>query len=142
MRKRRGSLHFGMMFMIPDEVMRGPVVRTSEQSQQMPVHIRAAQERFGPDASEYVQRKLCDKLARFGDSIERVSVRVKDVNGPRGGVDQLCRIKVVMRGRPSVIFESRDSSLNAAVDVALAGVQRAVRRTTARRRTKPLRSIQ
>ena len=77
----------------------------------------------------------------FGSSIERVSVRVKDVNGPRGGVDQLCRIKVVMRGRPSVIFESRDSSLNAAVDVALAGVQRAVRRTTARRRTKPLRSI-
>jgi hypothetical protein len=46
-----------------------------------------------------------------------------------------------MRGQPSVIFESRDSSLNAAVDVALAGVQRAVRRTTARRRTKPLRSI-
>jgi hypothetical protein len=66
---------------------------------------------------------------------------VKDVNGPRGGVDQVCRIKVVMRGQPSVIFESRDSSLNAAVDVALAGVQRAVRRTTARRRTKPLRSI-
>ena len=81
-----------------------------------------------------MQRKLCNKLARFGSFIERVSVRVKDVNGPRGGVDQLCRIKVVMRGQPSVIFESRDSSLNAAVDVALAGVQRAVRRKTARRR--------
>jgi len=116
-------------------------VRTSAQSQQMPIHIRAAQERFGADASDYVQRKLCKKLARFGSFIERVSVRVKDVNGPRGGVDQLCQIKVVMRGQPSVIFESRDSSLNAAVDVALAGVQRAVRRTTARRRTKPLRSI-
>lgn len=108
----------------------------------MPIHIRAAEERFGPDASDYVQEKLCSKLARFGSSIERVSVRVRDVNGPRGGVDQMCRIKVVMRGQPSVIFESRDSSLNAAVDVALAGVQRAVRRTTARRRMKPLRSIQ
>ena len=116
-------------------------MRTSAQSQQMPIHIRAAQERFGADASDYVQRKLCKKLARFGSSIECVSVRVKDVNGPRGGVDQLCQIKVVMRGQPSVIFESRDSSLNAAVDVALAGVQRAVRRTTARRRTKPLRSF-
>lgn len=115
-------------------------MRTSEQSQQMPIHIRAALERFGPDASNYVQRKLCTKLARFGGSIERVSVRVMDVNGPRGGVDQLCRIKVVMRGQPSVIFESRGSSLNAAIDVALAGVQRAVRRTTARRRMKPLRS--
>jgi ribosome-associated translation inhibitor RaiA len=130
-----------MMSVIPDDAMRGPILRTSEQSQQLPIHIRAAQERFGPDANDYVQRKLCTKLARFGSFIERVSVRVKDVNGPRGGVDQVCRIKVVMRGQPSVIFESRDSSLNAAVDVALAGVQRAVRRTTARRRTKPLRSI-
>ena len=65
---------------------------------------------------------------------------VKDINGPRGGVDQLCRIKVVLRGQPSVIFESRDASLNAAVDGALAGVQRAVHRTTARRRTKPRRT--
>jgi ribosome-associated translation inhibitor RaiA len=117
-------------------------VLTSDQSLKMPIHIRAAQERFGADASDYMQRKLCRKLARFSNSIERVSVRVKDVNGPRGGVDQLCQIKVVMRGQPSVIFESRDSSLNAAVDAALAGVQRAVRRTTTRRRTKSSRSIQ
>ena len=82
---------------------------TPDQSRQMPIHIRAARERFGGDASDYVQRKLCDKLARFNGSIDRISVRVKDVNGPRGGVDQLCRIKVVMRGRPSVIFESRDA---------------------------------
>jgi hypothetical protein len=142
MRKRRGLFQIiGMMSVVPDDAMRGPVVRTSDQSPKMPIHIRAARERFGADASDFVQRKLCKKLARFGNSIERVSVRVKDVNGPRGGVDQLCQIKVVMRGQPSVIFESRDSSLNAAVDVALSGVQRAVRRTTARRRAKPLRSI-
>ena len=107
----------------------------------MPIHIRAAQAQFGSHATDYVQRKLCAKLARFGSSIERISVRVKDLNGPRGGVDQLCRIKVVMRGQASVIFESRESSMNAAVDVALAGAQRAVRRMTERRRTKPLRSI-
>lgn len=130
------------MPVVPDDAMRGPIVHTSYQPQQMPIHIRAVQKGFGADANDYVQRKLCDKLAKFNNSIDRISVRVKDVNGPRGGVDQLCRIKVVMRGRPSVIFESRDASLNAAVDAALAGVQRAVRRTTARQRTKPLRLIQ
>lgn len=113
-------------------------MRTFEQSQKIPVHIRAPAEHFGTSASNYVQRKISNKLGRFDNAIERVSVRVKDVNGPRGGVDQLCRIKVVMRGQPSVIFESRDASLNAAVDVALAGVQRAVRRTTERRRARPL----
>lgn len=57
----------------------------------------------------------------------------------RGGVDQVCRIKVVLHGLPSVVFESRDASLRASVDGALSGVERTVRRTLPRRRMKPLR---
>jgi ribosome-associated translation inhibitor RaiA len=105
----------------------------------MPIHIRADATGFGPVARDYVRRKLGTKLEKFSSSIERVSVRVEDVNGPRGGVDQACRVKVVLTGLPSVVFESRDASLNAAVDGALSGVQRAVRRATQRRRMKPLR---
>lgn len=105
----------------------------------LPVHIRAPQAALGTEARAYVRRKLGTKLGKFARSIERVSVRVEDVNGPRGGVDQSCRIKVVLRGLPSVLFESRDASLNAALDVALSGTQRAVKRATQRRRMKPLR---
>ena len=105
----------------------------------MPVHILAATHKLGSVGRDHVRRKLGVKLGKFSSSIERVSVRIKDVNGPRGGVDQLCQIKVVLHGLPSVVFENRDTSLNAAVDVALSGVQRAVRRATQRRRTKPLR---
>jgi hypothetical protein len=79
------------------------------------------------------------RLGKFTPSIERVSVRTQDVNSSRGGIDRVCRIKVVLSGLPSVVFESRDASLNAAVDGALAGVERAVRRTLQRRRMKPLR---
>lgn len=107
--------------------------------QKFPVHIRSTKAAFGAPARDYVRRKLGSKLGKFAASIERVSVRVEDMNGPRGGVDQSCRIKVVLRGLPSVVFESRDASLSGAVDAALSGVQRAVRRTTQRRRTKPLR---
>ena len=106
----------------------------SMHTQSIPIHVRAPAERFGPAATSYVRRKLSNKLGGFANDIERVSVRVEDVNGPRGGVDQRCRIKVVLRGQPSVIFESRDASLNAAVDVAMAGVQRAVWRQRGRRR--------
>jgi ribosome-associated translation inhibitor RaiA len=77
-------------------------------------------------------------LGKFARSIERISVRTEDVNGPRGGVDQVCRIKVVLSGLPSVVFESKDASLHAAVDGALAGVERAVRRSVQRRRMRPL----
>ena len=111
----------------------------STESPQIPAHIRAAQGELGSSDRDYIRRKLGTRLGKFASSIERVSVRTEDVNGPRGGVDQLCRIKVVLRGLPSVVFESRDASLNAAVDGALSGVERTVRRTLARRRMKPLR---
>lgn len=111
----------------------------STQTSQIPAHIRAMHGGLGPSDRAYIRRKLGTKLGKFVNSIERVSIRAEDVNGPRGGVDQLCRIKVVLSGLPSVVFESRDASLRTAVDGALAGVERTVRRTLQRRRMKPLR---
>jgi ribosome-associated translation inhibitor RaiA len=97
---------------------------------------------IGADISErdrdYIRRTLGEKLAKAAPSIERVSVRLADENGPRGGVDQVCRIKVVMTGLPSVVFEKRGASLEAAVDSALDGVERTVRRRLPRRRMTPL----
>jgi len=106
---------------------------------QIPAHIRLVEGEAGPDDRAYIRRKLGTRLGKFADSIERVSVRTRDVNGPRGGIDRMCRIKVVLRGLPSVVYESRDVRLNAAVDGALAGVARAVHRSLQRRRMKPLR---
>jgi putative sigma-54 modulation protein len=116
-----------------------PKPDASTQTPQIPAHIRAMHGGLGPSDRAYIRRKLGTKLGKFVNSIERVSIRAEDVNGPRGGVDQLCRIKVVLSGLPSVVFESRNASLRAAVDGALAGVERTVRRTLQRRRMKPLR---
>jgi ribosome-associated translation inhibitor RaiA len=81
---------------------------------------------------------LGSKLGKFARSIERVSIRVKDVNGDRGGIDQLCRIKVVLREHPSVVFEKQAAARNTAIDGALDGVERVVRRKLQRRRTRSL----
>ncbi|HEU4592996.1 MAG TPA: HPF/RaiA family ribosome-associated protein [Steroidobacteraceae bacterium] len=113
--------------------------RASAQPPRFPVHIRSLAGELRPAERDYIRRKLGGKLGKYAISIERCSVRLEDDNGPRGGIDQLCRIKVVLRGLPSVVFESRNAALNAAVDTALSGVERAVRRTVQRRRMKPLR---
>jgi hypothetical protein len=105
---------------------------------QVPAYVRAVGVELGQDDRAYIRRKLGMKLGKFSTSIERVSVRVKDVNGPRGGVDQVCRMKVVLSGLPSAVFESKAASRRVAVDAALAGTERAVRRTLQRRRMKPL----
>lgn len=102
----------------------------------VPAHVRVFAVELDQDDRRYIRRKLGMKLGKFAPSIERVSVRVGDVNGPRGGVDRACRIKVVLSGLPSVVFLAQDASLEAAIDRALAGAERAVRRTLQRRRAR------
>lgn len=101
----------------------------------VPSYILARGVDLDPNAREYIRRKLGRKLGKFASAIERVSVRVEDVNGPRGGVDHVCRIKAVLSGRPSIVVERRADSLAAAVEAALTAVESAVRRTVQRRRT-------
>ena len=91
------------------------------------------------DEQAYVRRKLGTRLGTFATSIERISVRVTDTNGPRGGVDQVYNIKVVLSGLPSVVIERRHVVLDAAIELALRATEQAVRKSIHRRRMKPLR---
>jgi hypothetical protein len=105
---------------------------------QVPANIRVAGVELDQDDRAYIRQTLGMKLGKYATSIERVSVRVEDVNGPRGGVDQVCRIKVVLSGLPSVVFQSQAAFLQDAINGALTGVERAVRRRVQRRRMKPI----
>ena len=101
-------------------------------------HIRVAGAALDDQERAYIARKLGMKLGKFATSIERVSERVTDVNGPRGGVDLRCRVKVVLSGLPSVIVERRNATKEAAIDTALRAIEASVRRVVGRRRMKPL----
>ena len=102
----------------------------------VPANIRVVGVELDEDQKQYIRQTLGMKLGKFASSIERVSVRLKDVNGPRGGVDQLCRIKVVLSGLPSIVLQSQAGSLRDAINGALTGAERAVRRRVQRRRVK------
>jgi ribosome-associated translation inhibitor RaiA len=103
----------------------------------IPAHIRALGANLSKDTRTQIRIKLNRKLGKFAKAIERVSVRVKDINGPRGGIDQVCRIKVVLSNLSSVVFEAQDASLDVAIGSALTGIERAARRSLQRRRMKP-----
>ena len=105
-------------------------------AQSTPAHIRVFGVELDLDDRTYIRRKLGRKLGKFAASIERVSVRVEDVNGPRGGVDHACRVKVVLSALPSITYVAQDASLAAAIDRALSGSERAVRRAVGRKRMK------
>jgi len=104
-----------------------------------PAHIRVMGAEIEDSDRKHIARKLGMRLGKFASSIERVTVRLSDVNGPRGGQDQVCQVKVVISGVPSIVIEERDSRLQRAVDRAINATALAVRRSVQRRRMKPLR---
>lgn len=125
---------------LPASVPR-PVKRASGRTETLrtPAHVRVIGVELDEENRALIRRKLGMKLGKFAPSIERVTVRVTDANGPRGGVDHVCNVKVVLSGLPSVVAERRGAAPHAAIDLALRATEQAVRRSVGRRRTKPLR---
>jgi putative sigma-54 modulation protein len=116
-----------------------PLKRASGTGRQdsITAHVRVIGATLAAQQETYIREKLGLKLGRYAAAIERISVRVTDVNGPRGGIDQRCRIKVVLSALPSVVVERRHAELQAAIDMGLRAVSEAVRRIVGRRRMKP-----
>ena len=125
---------------LPGAVPR-PVKRASGRTDALrtPAHVRVIGVELGEQDRALIRRKLGAKLGKFATSIERVTVRMTDANGPRGGVDHVCNVKAVLSGLPSVVVERRDASPHVAIDLALRATEQAVRRGVGRRRMKPLR---
>lgn len=88
---------------------------------------------------DYIRRRIDTRMGKLPSSVERVSFRLEDVNGPRGGVDKICRAKVTLGGHASVVVERRDHSARAAVDGTLKATERAVREIARKRTSVPRR---
>lgn len=76
--------------------------------------------------ADHVRRRLGFVLARHGDRILRVSVRVGDENGPRGGIDKFCRIQVHLLDAPVAAIEDVGADLYTVIDRAADRVGRVV----------------
>lgn len=93
---------------------------------------------------DHLERRLSFALNRFEDSIGSITVTLADVNGPRGGVDKQCRIRISLVGdRKPIIAESLQDSLRAAITVAADSASRLVARRVDRSRSiqRPTREI-
>lgn len=76
----------------------------------------------------HVHRRLGFALGRFSDRIQVVRVMLGDENGPKGGLDKTCRIRVNLRGQNEIVVEQVDSDVYAAIDRAADRVGRTVAR--------------
>ena len=87
-----------------------------------------------PDLRERVQRRVYFALGRHSGRITRVSIRLQDVNGPRGGPDKFCLVRVEAGSGPPVVIRERQSNVHAAVAFAAERAERFLSRQLRRRR--------
>lgn len=82
----------------------------------------------------HVERRLGFALSTRDDHIQRIRVRLSDINGPRGGEDKCCHIQVILPRLPDVVIEDTEEDLYAAIDRAADRAGRTVGRRLTRQR--------
>lgn len=82
----------------------------------------------------HVERRVAFALDRYVERVARVSVRMGDVNGPRGGRDKSCRVEVLVRDGRAVRAAALDADAYAAVGTAIRRAARGLARELGRER--------
>lgn len=68
-------------------------------------------------------------LRAFSEMVTSVDLFMKDINGPKGGLDKQVLVKTRLRTGKVIAIESTRSSLYSAIAVSLQRTKRSVRRT-------------
>jgi hypothetical protein len=64
----------------------------------------------------HVRRRIEERFVRFRRRVTHVSVHVEDINGPRGGQDKHCMVKVSVGGATATLAQGHDRNLFALVN--------------------------
>lgn len=83
-----------------------------------------------PGASVALTRERLEfALGRFGRLVRSLTVRLTDINGPRGGLDKKCLVAVrLTRPRHVIVIEDVDTDCYVAISRAAERTSRAVSR--------------
>lgn len=78
------------------------------------------------------ERRLRFAFGGLGSRVGRVGVRLTDENGPRGGIDKRCALRISVPGQQPIVIEQQESNLYVAIDCAAERAGRAVSRQMGR----------
>ncbi len=93
----------------------------------------------------HIKRRLSFALSSHDEHIQRVQVRLSDINGPRGGADKCCHIQVMLTRFATVVVKDTETNLYTAISRAASRTSRTVGRQLKKKRiskrTSSLRSL-
>ena len=83
----------------------------------------------------YTERRLRSVVGKAFKAFNEIEVRLSDLNGPRGGVDKECRIRVALHRAGVVFVRATGEDAYATVDKAASCLKLAVARRIGRSRS-------
>lgn len=86
---------------------------------------------------DYITRRLGFAFNRSRHAIGNLIVRLRDENGPRGGIDKSCSVQLSLPGQAPVIVSERSSEIERAIDLAVNRAAQVLGRRLARSRKAP-----
>jgi putative sigma-54 modulation protein len=84
----------------------------------MEVYVRSRKLAPLTGLHEYAKEQVLAATDYFTEQVQSITVRVEDINGPKGGVDAVCRVVARIKGRASVVVHSVAAKPGAAVHAA------------------------
>lgn len=104
----------------------------------MRIEIRAHGIKLSEALRDYINHRVQFSLRRFEGQLGRVVVRLKDVNGPRGGRDKRYRVSMRLGSDGRVLLEQTHADVYEAIRSASARLGHLLSRRLSRRK-KPRR---
>lgn len=67
---------------------------------------------------QHINRRLLSSFESARRHLKKISVRLLDVNGPRGGQDKCCKVHISIVGGQDLVIENTDMHLHTAIEGA------------------------
>lgn len=78
--------------------------------------------------SDYTESKIRLALGLYRDKIRRVDIFLTDVNGPKGGEDMMCKIKIKADGYPPIVVHETVDDIYNAINICSHRIKRSIGR--------------
>jgi putative sigma-54 modulation protein len=103
----------------------------------MQIHIHCQGFDLTEGLRTHIERRIHFTFSWASEHIRRVTVRLSDENGKRGGVDKRCRFLVGVNGAADVVVSEINSDMYVAIDRAGDRTGRTISRILSKKRSYP-----
>ncbi len=94
----------------------------------MKVKLNASNLAASDALDAHARKRLGFALGKLAHRIKSAAVRITDVNGPRGGLDKHCLVRVELHPRGTVVLSDTATDAYGAIDRATGRLKHAVRK--------------